>query len=52
VLDNKILVQTGGIQAQFRLQHIGGFFIEINKLDIAKLKFFEKSLLFKLFPPG
>jgi hypothetical protein len=28
----KIIVQTEGIEAQFRLQHIGGLFIEINKL--------------------
>jgi hypothetical protein len=27
----EIIIQTGGIQAQFRLQHIGGFLIEINK---------------------
>jgi hypothetical protein len=28
----KNIVQTGGIQAQFRSQHIGGLFIKINKL--------------------
>jgi hypothetical protein len=30
--ERKIIVQTGGIQAQFRSQHIGGLFIKINKL--------------------